>query len=207
MLRRIAGSLFESILILVLVLPTVAPAAAAEFAPAGKWAVLTFEPAQTTIGFKLSGWPHSPHGTFKLKRGVIRLDPASGKMQGAIVIDAASGDSGNSLRDSRMTNSILDAPHFPDITFVPDQLESHGSPPGEFPAVVRGVMKLHGAQHPFTIVARVRREGDNATINCDFIIPYVAWGMENPSVLFLKVSNTVDIHVSATVHLAWVSAP
>ncbi len=201
--RRIRSRSWLSALFLILLLCTVA--AAAESIPPGKLARLKFDPAKTTIDFSLSGWPHSPQGTFKLKRGVIRVDPISGKMNGAIVVDAASGDSGNSIRDGRMKDSVLDVQPYPDINFAPDQVESHGNPQGEFPVVVRGVMSLHGGQHPFTIAARVRREGDQVSIKCSFAVPYVAWGLENPSILMFKVSTHVDVNVTATADLSWVS--
>jgi polyisoprenoid-binding protein YceI len=178
---------------------------AGDSVPPGKIAVLKFDPAKTTIDYSLSGWPHSPHGTFKLKRGLIRVDPATGRMEGLIVVDAASGNSGNSMRDARMRDTVLEAGRFPEITFAPEQVESHGNPQGEFPVVVRGVMSLHGGKHPFTISARVRRDGDQVSIKCNFVIPYVDWGLENPSILMLKVSKEVEIGVTATAELSWAS--
>ncbi len=178
---------------------------AAETPPAGKWAQLVFEPASTTISYRLVGWPHITEGTFKLKSGKIRLDPASARMDGEIVIDAASGTSGHNLRDARMRNNILEAAKFPTITFAPRQVVSHGEPRGDFPIAVRGVMTLHGAPHPITIDGDVRRDGDTVVVHCAFAVPFVAWGLEDPSVLFFTVKKEVDITVSATARLTWVS--
>ncbi len=204
-LRRIAGRLAASIVICLLVPQAVARAGSNDSIPAGKWAALTFDPAQTTIAFTLNGWPHATHGAFELERGTIRVDPVGGKMDGAIVVDAASGISGDDMRDSRMKNGVLEAQRFPQIIFAPQQVESHGNPPGEFPVVVRGLMTLHGAQHPFTIAAKVQRRGEFVTIHSDFVIPYIAWGLENPSVLFFTVAKQVELHVTAVARLSWVS--
>lgn len=204
-LRRAACALALLVAILFPVRALAASAGAENSAPAEKWAALTFDPATTAIAYTLTGWPHTTQGTFKLKRGVIRVDPATGNMDGVIVIDAASGNSGHSVRDWRMKNSILDVARYPDITFKPQQVVSHGTPNGEFPVVVRGIMILHGAEHPFTVDATVRRHGDTVTIHSDFAIPYVAWGLENPTVLFFTVATKVDLQVSAVTHLAWVS--
>lgn len=178
--------------------------------PEGKWAVLTFDSAKTSIIFSLTGWPHDTHGTFKLKRGRIRVDPATGKMDGSIVVDAASGNSGEVIRDARMRSSILDTSRFPDITFAPQQVLSHGNPQGEFPVKVRGIMSLHGTQHEFTMDARIHRDADDAnqvTIHSDFVIPYVDWGLENPSILMFTVSKNVDLDVTTVAHLSWLEAP
>jgi hypothetical protein len=39
-----------------------------------------------------------------------------------------------------------------------------------------------------------------------FVVPYEAWGMKNPSVLFLKVENKVEINISAVGNIATATA-
>ena len=63
---------------------------------AGHEIALTFEPAQTKVNYMVESTLHTVHGTFQLKRGNLRLDLASGKAEGELVVDAASGNSGNS---------------------------------------------------------------------------------------------------------------
>jgi polyisoprenoid-binding protein YceI len=191
-----------TILLMVQVVARANGQTAVDSSAAGKWTSLTFDMARTTIAYNLIGWPHVTEGTFKLKSGVIRVDAMSGKMAGEIVVDAASGDSGHSVRDARMRDSILEAASYPEIIFVPQQVESHGIPRGEFPVVVRGLMTLHGSPHPFSVTAIVERQGDDATIHCRFAIPYVAWGLKDPSVLFFKVEPNVAIDVTATARIS-----
>ena len=178
-------------------------AIAAGAIPQGQVAVLELDPAKTTIAFSLSGWPHDTHGTFKIKSGQVRVDPSTGKMDGIIIVDASSGNSGETLRDARMSSSILEAPRFPEISFAPQQVESHGDPQGEFPVKVRGVLWLHGAQHDFTIDAMVSHQADNAMIRCSFVIPYVQWGLKDPSILMLKVSKEVRVDLTTNARLSW----
>ena len=90
-------------------------------------AVLTLEPANTHIDYTLQGWPHVTHGTFHLVRGIIWIDPASGKTEGSVVVSAVSGDSGSSMRDDEMKDSILEAERYPDIIFTPQQAEGRRS--------------------------------------------------------------------------------
>ncbi len=178
-------------------------AIAADLVPSGKVAELELDPGKTVITYSLDGWPHHTDGTFKLKHGLIGLDPATGKMDGSITVDAASGDSGHSIRDDRMKSSILETDKFPEISFALRQVVSHGSIAKEFPVRVEGLMLLHGVQHDLTVNATVSRDGNDVTIHCDFVIPYVAWGLEDPSIMLFKVSKEVAIDVTTVARLTW----
>lgn len=68
--------------------------------------ILELDPSKTMVEFKLEGSLHTTHGTFRLKRGTIRANEASGDTQGEIVIDAASGKSGDILRDNELRDSV-----------------------------------------------------------------------------------------------------
>src|ERR1700720_4698449 len=71
--------------------------------------VLELDPSKTIVEFRLDGRLHTTHGKFQLERGTIEADSDTGKAEGAIVVDAASGDSGDSMRDKRMRERILEA--------------------------------------------------------------------------------------------------
>jgi polyisoprenoid-binding protein YceI len=207
MLTRIRSAVVRALLLsFALVALICRLAIAADSVPQGKLAVLEMDPAKTTITYSLEGWPHHTQGTFTLKHGVIRVDPQTGKMGGVITVDAASGNSGHSVRDERMKSSVLEVSRFPEISFAPQQVVSRGNAQGEFTITVRGLMSLHGAEHDFTIKATVRRDGNNVTIECKFVIPFVEWGLEDPSILMFKVAKDVDIGVSINAHLSWIAA-
>ncbi len=202
---RYAGIYVLSLALTIFVL-TIPLVAAGETVPPGKLAVLDLDPAKTTITYSLDGWPHHTQGTFKLKRGVVEIDPSTGKMTGTITVDAASGDSGHSTRDGEMKSSILEVDRFPEISFAPRQVLSHGDPQTTFPVKVAGLMLLHGAQHALTIDATVKREENNVTIHANFPIPFVEWGLRDPSILMFKVSKQVLIDVTANARLSWVAS-
>jgi polyisoprenoid-binding protein YceI len=187
--------------IVVLAIPLVA---AGDTVPPGKLAVLDLDPAKTTITYSLDGWPHHTQGTFKLKRGVVEIDPSTGKMTGTITVDAASGDSGHSIRDEEMKSTVLGVDRFPEISFAPHQVLSHGDPQKAFPVTVAGLMLLHGVQHALTIDALVERDGDNVTIHSKFLVPFVEWGLHDPSILVFKVAKSVDIDLITDAHLSWI---
>jgi polyisoprenoid-binding protein YceI len=202
---RLAGACMFS-LVFSLVALIYRPSRADDLIPSGKVAVLELDSAKTNIAYSLSGWPHNTHETFKLKHGLIRIDPATGKMNGVITVDAASGTSGEMIRDTRMRSSILEASRFPEISFAPQRVVSHGNLQGTFPVKVQGLLSLHGTQHEYTFDASVSGAADTATIHCTFAVPYVDWGLEDPSILMFKVSKQVIVDVTANARLSWIAS-
>src|SRR5690242_15210846 len=70
----------------------------------------TLDPAQTKVNFSVDSTLHTVHGDFRLQRGSIQFDNATGQAGGAIVVDAASGQSGNDGRDKKMHKDVLESP-------------------------------------------------------------------------------------------------
>lgn len=169
-------------------------------------AVLELDPLQTQIGFTLGDVIHTVHGTFKLKAGTINFDAATGQASGLVVVDARSGDSGSHARDHKMHKEVLQSNQYPDITFTPQQVQGQVLPKGDFKVQVLGTFTMHGAGHPLTLVVQAHLEGDQLTANTSFSIPYVSWGIKNPSTLFLRVNNTVEIAIQAVGHIKLVAA-
>jgi polyisoprenoid-binding protein YceI len=119
------------------------------------------------------------------------------------VVDAASGESGNGARDKRMHQSILESQKFPEIVFVPSRVRGGVNQSGESKVEIDGTFTIHGASHPLTATAVVNASGDRLQAKVHFVVPYVAWGMKNPSTLFLRCSESVEIDLDASGHVAW----
>ena len=165
-------------------------------------AVFELDPARTQINFTLSDILHTVHGTFQAKRGTVEFDPATGAASGAIVIDAASGVSGNKGRDQKMHRDILQSDRYREITFEPKRLLGQVAPQGTSQVQIQGAFTLHGMTRPMTIAAAVDAAGDNLTVTMRFPVAYTQWGVKNPSTFILRVSDKVDIDVRATGRLA-----
>ena len=156
---------------------------------------LELTPAQTAVQFQLGATLHTVHGTFALKRGTIHVDLASGRASGEIVVDATSAATGNSGRDRKMHGEILESARFPEIVFRPDRLEGKIAPQGASHLALHGLFTIHGADHELTVPVDVETANGQYTSTAVFTIPYVKWGLKNPSTLMLRVSDKVVLTV------------
>jgi len=175
------------------VIPFIAIATVAAFA---QGVAFQLDPQHTTVNFALSDVLHKIAGTFRLKQGSLHLDPASGKLTGEIVVDARSGESGTGMRDRKMHREVLESDRYPEIVFRPDRVEGKVLPQGKSSVQVHGIFSIHGADHEITVPAEVEIFPDRWTAMLHFSVPYANWGMKNPSNLFLKVSDSVDIDLT-----------
>jgi len=164
---------------------------------AGADTVLELNPGKTEIAFVVGSALHTIHGTFKLKRGSIRFDPETGKATGEIVIDVASGASGSGMRDKRMHKEILESQKYPEAVFTPDRVDGHLAAQGQSEVDTHGRINIHGTDHELTLHFKVAAQGNQYTVSTHFSIPYVQWGMKNPSNFLLKVDEKVEMDVKA----------
>jgi polyisoprenoid-binding protein YceI len=163
------------------------------------------DPSETHIGFTLSDVLHTVHGSFELKKGTIQFDPATGAGSGLVVVDATSGDSGNQARDRKMHREILLSQQYPEMTFTPARIQGQVAPKGQSQVEIQGVIRLDGKDHEIVLTAHVQMAGDQLTAATSFVIPYLEWGLKNPSTFILKVSNKVDIDIHASGHVTRLS--
>jgi len=182
--------------------------AVAGVASAAQGVTFQLDPQHTTINFTLSDALHTVHGTFRLKQGVLRLDrssgdrssgdSASGKVAGEIVVDAKSGESGSGMRDHKMHREILESDRYPEIVFRPDRIDGSVALQGKSSVRVHGIFAIHGSDHELTVPAEVEVFPDHWTATLHFVVPYASWGMKNPSTLFLRVGESVDIDLTTS---------
>lgn len=151
---------------------------------------------QSSLTFTLGDVLHSVRGTFKLKPGDLEVK-ADGRASGQIVVDAGSGDSGSGMRDRKTHKGVLESARYPEITFRPDRIEGAVRSFGKSSVMVHGFFNIHGADREITVPAQVETNSDHWTATVHFTVPYQKWGMKNPSTLFLRVSDTVEIDLLA----------
>ena len=160
--------------------------------------VLMLDPAQTKLHWTVDSSLHTVHGTFAVKSGTIHFDPETGKAGGEVIVLATSGDSGNSSRDQRMHKEILETAKFPDAVFRPVQIEGKVARAGDSDVKLRGVISLHVAEHEIIVPVHAELESNRWKGTAKFDVPYVQWGIKDPSNWLLKVKPVVSVELQMT---------
>ena len=167
----------------------------------GQEDVFELDRARTTVDFTLDATLHTVHGSFKAKGGSIRFNPASGEASGKIEVDATTAESGNGSRDHKMHKEVLESEKYPDISFSPSRVS--GKIASGSSLQIQGIFHIHGADHPLTLSVPLEVSGgDQISAKFHFVVPYVEWGMKNPSTFVLRVNKEVSIDIVAMGHLA-----
>jgi polyisoprenoid-binding protein YceI len=170
---------------------------AAAAAPDSRNIVLRIEPGQTQVEFTLGAVLHTVHGTFRLKRGEMRFDAATGAAGGELVVDAASAATGSDARDKNMHKTVLESARYPEIVFRPDRVVGQVADRGASQVRLHGVFTIHGAAHEMEMPVQVEAGDGQYRVTVTFAVPFVQWGMKDPSTLFLRVDKHVDITIHA----------
>lgn len=151
-------------------------------------------PANSKVTFSLGGF-HEVNGIFKVGSGEVTFDRKTGAMTGSIVVEADSGNSGNHARDKKMKGSELHVKKFPSITFSPKQFTGDLKSAGTSTLQVHGVFTLIGKPHKVAVPMTVTIHGNECTAKGSFTIPYVSWGMKDPTMLFMKEAKDVKVNL------------
>jgi polyisoprenoid-binding protein YceI len=183
-MKNIAPSLF-----LALMLP-LAPAASAQHQN------FTVNPDASKVAFSLGGNTHHVEGTFHVQSGSIDFDRAAHTISGSIVVAAGSGNSNDQGRDKKMSSDVLDVAHYAEVSFVPKSFQGTIAASGDSTIQVTGVFTLHGTPHELTVPMQISIDGAALTAKTHFSVPYVQWGLKDPSIFILKVAKVVDIDLT-----------
>ncbi len=141
-------------------------------------------------------------GTFHVDSGSIDYDRNVSSISGTVVVAAGSGKTGNDSRDKKMNKDILKVQQYSTVTFTPKSYTGTIAPSGDSTIQVAGVLTLLGTPHDITVPMHVHIDGAGCTARSHFMIPYVQWGLKNPSFLIWKADNDVAIDLDLVGHLS-----
>jgi polyisoprenoid-binding protein YceI len=164
--------------------------------------IFAVNPDASHVAFTLGGNAHHVDGTFHVQSGTINFDPSTQTISGSVVVAAGSGDSGDQGRDKKMKSDVLDVAHFAEVSFIPKSYQGTVSASGDSTIQVTGVFTLHGTPHDLIVPMQVHIEGQTLTARTHFTVPYVQWGLKDPSIFILKVAKVVDIDLTLVGNLS-----
>jgi len=141
------------------------------------------------------------HGTFHVQSGSVEFAPGTSAMSGDITV-AAAGDTGNGSRDHKMNKDILRTEQYATVTFQPKSYTGALAASGDSTIQVSGIFTLLGTPHEITVPMQVHLEGSSVTAKAHFVVPYVQWGLKNPSFLIWKAENDVAIDLDLAGNLS-----
>jgi len=162
----------------------------------------TVDPDASKVAFSLGGNTHHVDGTFHVQSGSINFDSSARTISGSVVVAAGSGNSSDAGRDKKMNSDVLDVAHFADVSFVPKSYQGAVAASGDSTIQVTGVFTLHGTPHDLTVPMQIHIEGTALTAKTQFTVPYVQWGLKDPSIFILKVAKVVDIDLTLAGNLS-----
>jgi polyisoprenoid-binding protein YceI len=151
----------------------------------------------TTVDFTLKATMHTVHGTAVLERADFNFDTETGAASGEAVVTAASVDTDNGKRDKKMHSKVLLSAEHPLIVIHAERIEGPLALEGTSEITLVGAMEILGAEHPVRIPMTVTIDGDTASVEATFQVPYVEWGLKDPSTFVLRVGKEVPVTVKA----------
>jgi polyisoprenoid-binding protein YceI len=158
---------------------------------------LILDPKASKVSFTLDGTGHDIEGTMALKSGRIAFDSATGAASGEIVLDLKSADTGNNSRDRDMHDDVLETRQYPVAVFRAEKLRGTVTATGPSQVTLDGTLSFHGGQHKMSLPAKVEVQNGRVKAETQLQIPYVEWGLHDPSVMMLRVGKVVDVKVHA----------
>ena len=158
---------------------------------------LQLDPDRTRITFELGATLHTVRGAAQLTEGWVVFHTEGGAASGSLAVAAPSANTAHKGRDQDMHSKVLESERYPQIVFHPEVVNGEVAFDGRSRVTIDGQFLIHGGEHPLTVVALIEIQGDELEATMEFEVPYVAWGLKNPSKLLLKVSKVVLIRIHA----------
>ena len=97
-----------------------------------------------------------------------------------------------------MHNKVLLSADHPLIRLRASSYEGTLSPEGASEITLVGSMEVLGTEHPIRVPISVKIDGDTATVDASLSVPYVEWGLDDPSTFVLKVGKEVPVVVRSS---------
>lgn len=164
--------------------------------------VFTVDPAKSAVTFLLTATGHDVEGIMAAPTGAIRFDPATGHASGQIRLDLRPTKTGNKSRDKTMHEDVLESAKYPEAVLTATKLVGSPAPSGTANVTLEGRLSIHGADHEVRLPAKVTVDAGRLAVETALDVPFVAWGMEDPSFFIFRTAKVVKVTIRAEGSLA-----
>lgn len=156
--------------------------------------VLHLDPRASSLDFTLDATMHKVEGHLGPASGDITFDPASESAGGEVVIDLTASDTGIARRDRKMQEQVLKTDEYPTAVFRVSRIDLLGPlQQGGNDLQLHGRLDLAGTTHDVSVLAHADLDGDHVTASAWLDVPYVDWGLHDPSFFVLRVAKVVRV--------------
>jgi polyisoprenoid-binding protein YceI len=101
-----------------------------------------------------------------------------------------------------MHTAILESPQYPTVTFRPTHVDGTIDRAATGPVIVHGIFTLHGQDHPLQISVNLHSQSSAVALATHFNVPFVAWGLKDPSTFVFRTDKEVTVDIDATMILS-----
>lgn len=171
-------------------------------APAAEMLVLHLDPERSSLEFVLDATMHKVEGHLGSASGRIAFDPETGLATGEVEIDLTGADTGIERRDRKMHEQVLETDRHPTAVYTVERVDLPGPvQQGRNEVQLHGVLDFHGSTHQVAVPAVAVLDGQRVSATGWLEIPYVDWGLTDPSFFVLRVGKTVrvELEVAGTI--------
>ena len=158
---------------------------------------LVLDPQASKVSFTLKATGHEVEGAFAVQSGRIAFDPATGAASGEIAVDLKNARTGNKDRDEKMHGEVLETKKHPLAVFRAEKIRGTVPDSGTGQVILDGMLSLHGSEHKVSLPAKIAVQNGRVRADTEFQIPYVEWGLRDPSIVMLRVAKVVAVKVHA----------
>lgn len=164
---------------------------------AGQMVTLEIDPAESSLDFTLGATMHTVHGRLGSPSGRIVFDPETGEADGAVTIDLTKADTGIERRDRKMHEQVLATGQYPAAVYHVERVDlPAGLHQGSNDVQLHGRLELKGEDHPIDVPAVATLDGRRVEAEAKIEIPYVDWGLHDPSFFVLRVAKQVEVEMT-----------
>lgn len=108
-------------------------------------------------------------------------------------------DTGIGLRNRHMREIYLQTDKFPYAHYTGEIVKVDTAANGAFNVTTSGRLLIHGKEQPVTINVLVSPQGNHYRVQSNFAVKLSDYDIEVPTLMFLKISETIQLELDFTV--------